>query len=195
MSNSTERISRTSVDQGLTPEQLEFLFLGETEDGVYNYLWSSEAQEELWETHRDEVLREWLKEYEAGTRPFAWWKWDAPEPRRRVGGTGDTAQDARLNIKPEFSFGIPDRWVHPCEVETYNLRAVDIHGNPRQYSPRCREAYKDGFPYLTPDPNDPPTFESEANFLRRHDLFMRGEEKKLPEDAFDFEVLEVEAGK
>jgi hypothetical protein len=48
---------------------------------------------ELWETHRDQVLRDWVFGYEddpshgwqagrPGTRPGAWWVFDVVEPRR-----------------------------------------------------------------------------------------------------------------
>ncbi|WP_033336892.1 hypothetical protein [Thioalkalivibrio thiocyanodenitrificans] len=33
-----------------------------------------------WQRHRDVLLPEWIKA-NPGTRPYAWWKFDAPEPR------------------------------------------------------------------------------------------------------------------
>lgn len=34
-----------------------------------------------WEDVRDELLPQWIREH-PGTRPFAWWRDEAPEPRR-----------------------------------------------------------------------------------------------------------------
>ena len=34
-----------------------------------------------WETHRRTIMRDWLK-HRPLTRPWGWWRWDAPEPRR-----------------------------------------------------------------------------------------------------------------
>src|SRR5690242_15024366 len=33
---------------------------------------------QAWEEHREDVLAEWTKKH-PGTRPSAWWQWDAPE--------------------------------------------------------------------------------------------------------------------
>ena len=37
-----------------------------------------------WQAHRDEVLAEWIED-RPGTRPWAWWEFDAPEAREVVG--------------------------------------------------------------------------------------------------------------
>jgi hypothetical protein len=111
---------------------------------------------ELWESHRDVVLAEHVKE-NPGTRPALFWQYDAlrlpigtfpgahydgelPEPRKRIGGTGTPAYEV-TSIGPGFSYGIPDIWV--------------------------------GI-----DPDDPPIFESQAAFLKRHGLLFAGEEKR-----------------
>ena len=72
-----------------------------------------------WQEHRAELLAYWTQPFEAwrrehgqtsfenpepggpGTRPWAWWEFEAPGPRRRVGGTGAALPDAPL------SFGCP----------------------------------------------------------------------------------------
>lgn len=33
-----------------------------------------------WKRHGDSILSEWITQ-RPGTRPYAWWKFDAPEPR------------------------------------------------------------------------------------------------------------------
>ena len=40
---------------------------------------------DLWRFHRDELLAEWVKR-RPGTRPPAWWKFEADEPRQQVSG-------------------------------------------------------------------------------------------------------------
>jgi hypothetical protein len=42
-------------------------------------------RQQLWNDHRAAVLDEWRDEH-PGTRPWAWWAWDASEPRRAVAG-------------------------------------------------------------------------------------------------------------
>lgn len=44
-----------------------------------------EERRALWEERRDELMGEWIQE-EPGTRPWAWWEFDAPERRRRIDG-------------------------------------------------------------------------------------------------------------
>ena len=38
---------------------------------------------ELWEIHSESYLSAWIAE-SPGTRPWAWWEFEAPEPRREV---------------------------------------------------------------------------------------------------------------
>src|ERR1019366_7684585 len=111
---------------------------------------------ELWESHRDVILVEHVKE-NPGTRPSLWWTYTAPrlpigafpgchydgqlpEPRKRLGGTGTPTHEVWCT-KPVFSYGISDVW-------------------------------------LGIDPEDPPTFESQASYLKRYGLLLAGEEKR-----------------
>jgi hypothetical protein len=41
-----------------------------------------ETLKELWETFRDTILPTWITS-KPRTRPYAWWMFDSPEPRRR----------------------------------------------------------------------------------------------------------------
>jgi hypothetical protein len=53
-----------------------------------------------WEELREELIAEQVAET-PGTRPWAWWKWDAPEPRRVITGgqrETETAYLRRLNL-------------------------------------------------------------------------------------------------
>jgi hypothetical protein len=51
-----------------------------------------------WAEHRDELLEDWIAEH-PGRRPAAWWRWEATESRRVLGGTAD-------HIAPD----VPDVW-------------------------------------------------------------------------------------
>ena len=44
-----------------------------------------DAMHAAWLDLRDKLLRQWIAE-QPGTRPYAWWRFDAPEPRRRIDG-------------------------------------------------------------------------------------------------------------
>ena len=44
-----------------------------------------EAMRAAWEELRDKLLADWISE-KPGTRPYAWWCFDAPERRRRIDG-------------------------------------------------------------------------------------------------------------
>ncbi len=154
---------------------------------------------DLWETHRDEVLANWVRE-NPGTRPARWWEFDAPrspsgtytgryfdgklpDPRRRIGGTGTPCHEVMAHV-PRFEFGIPMDWVDPWSVEYYNGRAKDIHGNP--IGTEYHDGYFRGVAY---DPEDPPTFESQAAYLDRHGLLTAEERKAIGPEAFAAEPL------
>lgn len=161
----------------------------------------------LWETVREEVLATWIAEA-PGTRPWGWWRFDAPrwrqehipsrcqriagvseicaEPRRCVGGIGTPAYEP-LNVWPAFDRGIPLEWVSTFDVTYYNGRARDIHGSP--IGTEYHEGY---FPYDAIDPEHPPRFESEAAYLDRHGLLTAEERRRLPVDAFALETVREE---
>ena len=156
---------------------------------------------EWWTALRAPLLDGWIAAF-PGTRPWGWWRFEAPrwcredlparcrrfgdrlleetaEPRRRLGGTGDPVHE-HLNYKPSFTFGIPEKFVDRCDVEFYNGRAKDIHGNPGG------EEYRDGhFTGKAIDPSDPPIYESQPAYLHRHGLFIDGERERLSVDALD----------
>jgi hypothetical protein len=106
------------------------------------------SQEALWLQHGADVLA-WWTQVKPGTRPSLWWKFRAPELRRRLGGVGEP--DAMRDIR----FGVPTRWTRPVKG--------DYHGKSE----------------LTFDPADPPLYESEPAFLRRHELLLPSERRQL----------------
>lgn len=154
--------------------------------------------EELWQAHKVEVLEDWLED-SPGTRPSSWWRWDAPrepigtwpgcwydgqlpQPRRRLGGIG-TPEHEVTNTVPSYHLGIPARWVKAWMVETYNGRALDVAGQP--LTRHGGRPYCEGdFLGVTPDPHNPPLFESQASYLRRLGLLPPGEARRLTSEEF-----------
>jgi hypothetical protein len=125
----------------------------------------------LWVAHADRIVAEHVNSY-PGTRSHRWWQYDAPEPRRRLGGIGTPASDV-LAYLPIFRYGLPWIWIEHWQVMYYSGLAVDIHGAP------IGERYPtDSFKGVAIDPNDPPRFESQAAYLKRHGLFLAGEQRR-----------------
>jgi hypothetical protein len=118
-----------------------------------------------------------------GTRPARWWRYDAPEPRRRLGGIGTPASEV-LSYKPTYSFGLPWIWIEQWQVMYYSGLAVDINGAQIGY------LYPREFKGVAIDPNDPPRFESQASYLKRHGLFLAGEERRLRKADWDAEAVQ-----
>jgi hypothetical protein len=125
----------------------------------------------LWEAHSERILAEHVTNC-PGTRPARFWQYEAVEPRQRLGGTGTPASDV-LAYKPAFRYGLPAVWITQRDVKYYGGTAVDIHGAP------VGDLYPSNFTGVAIDPNDPPTFESQAAYLKRHGLFLAGEERRL----------------
>ena len=109
-----------------------------------------------------------------------------PKPRERLGGIGTPCHEV-LNYAPSFTRGVPDQWVSQWDADYYNGRAVDIHGN------RIGTEYHEGH-FLGPpiDPDDPPRFESQAAYLRRHNRLAPGEARRLKARDFEPETIRVE---
>lgn len=61
------------------------------------------AIETAWEARHAELLAAHIAEA-PGRRPWAWWRFNAPAPRERVGGSGETWPAV------SFDFGLPGRW-------------------------------------------------------------------------------------
>jgi hypothetical protein len=62
--------------------------------------------------------------------------------------------------------------------------AVDIHGN--HIGNRFASSNFNG---VASDPEDPPTFESQAAYLKRHGLFLDGEERRLKKADWEAEAI------
>jgi hypothetical protein len=143
-----------------------------------------EALRRVWRAYRGELLPQWIQE-RPGSRPWAWWCCDAPESsRRRLGGIGTPAHEVLAYVE-EYDFGVPARWVTAWMVEYYNGRARDVHGQPIGLE------YREGsFRGVAINPADPPRFESETTYLKRHRLLGAEERACLSATAFEPETVE-----
>jgi hypothetical protein len=124
----------------------------------------------LWDLHRDRIIQEHVS-VAPGTRPARFWQYDAPEPRKRLGGTGTPVSNV-LACVPVFAFGLPAIWISAWMVAYYSGRARDINNQPIGY-----HGGRD-FAGVAIDPDDPPTFESQATYLDRHKLLLAGEGRR-----------------
>jgi hypothetical protein len=136
----------------------------------------------LWESHSERIVADHVADY-PGTRPARFWQYDATEPRRRLGGAGTTAAKV-FRSKPTYSLGLPTIWVTEEQVRYYSGTAVDIHGAPiGDRNPNTN------FKGVAIDAEDPPTFESQAAYLKRLGLFLAGEERRLKKADWETESV------
>ena len=110
------------------------------------------SMQEGWESLRAEILPEWIRD-NPGTRPYSWWLYDSPEPRRRI--------DGRLH-----PFDDPER---PDRIEIIAGQPGTIPG----YAERMAETYY-GLPACK-FPEDFGDYETEYDYLRRLGLLAANE--------------------
>ena len=204
MPTKRRRVTRGIASLVVSDDALEQLLTGTCATNKLRlYLVKVEELQREWTAVREEALSRWTAQH-PGTRPWAWWQFEAPrcqpddlagrarqhftkssqcdlwpQPRRRVGGVGTPAHEA-LNAVPSFVRGIPEYWVDAWSVEYYNGRARDVHGKPIG-----TEYHAAHFPYAALDDENPPTFESETTYLQRHGLLTSDEARQLHPDAFE----------
>jgi hypothetical protein len=154
---------------GVEPWQENWLLHGEETEGPnrFSFLtWSDKDRLQTWAFIKGKAINDWIEEH-PGTRPFAWWLYDAPrEPvkgfdpdtyreaqRRRIGGIGTCEHDLHGGTL-DFEKGIPRYFAFPSEAK----------GEARV------KAYNE---------KNPPQYESEAAYLQRHELLTPAEIKWL----------------
>ncbi len=76
---------RTRRPSQAEPWKIEYLLTGRVKradgsDSCKPYLFGGYDCAPDWKELRDELLPRWIREH-PGTRPFAWWSFDAPGPR------------------------------------------------------------------------------------------------------------------
>ncbi len=155
---------------GYTPEHLYVLRYGHDFWGLFSGgmrgprnsdIRDMDAVLQAWEALGGEILKDWIRceppneatSYACpGTRPWAWWEFDAPELRRRTDG------------KPH-PFENPDRIAHVAEKE------AEFPG----YAERAMRVWY-GLPALFCTPDDfGAEYETQLNHLKRLDLLLPGE--------------------
>jgi hypothetical protein len=120
----------------------------------------------LWAKHRKNLIKQWVNEY-PGTRPHAFWLFEAPaEMRLRLGGKGDTIPDHVPDEVEEYWRGLPTYWIAENRLMMW---------------PELEE--------FAIDPDDPPKFESEACYLKRLGLLLPGEGERLHKEDFKPELI------
>jgi hypothetical protein len=170
----TKRIKSREKRPPLTEGQGHYLRTGDRGSDPDVFLWAGDTGEvqAAWRSHDEDILDRWIAAH-PGRRPFFWWITDAPEPRRlRVGGVGQIipAYDIPANLK----FGIPRRDDFICE---------------RLLSAWQKIGCTHGKKYHIYNEADPPAYESQATYLKRHKLLMPGEAKRLTDADFEAEVI------
>ena len=203
MPTTRHRRARHRVEtDDLTDGKRQYLLTGDVSDDDTTWWWwmfDQNAPGTLWVAVRDALLEDWIAA-SPGSRPWAWWRYDAPrvsslpgtrwltipewvrretpEPRRRLGGRGTPCHEV-LNDVPQFRFGLPVRWVGSFDVGFYNGRLRDMHGN------RIGTQYAEGhFTGVAVDPGNPPRYEAQASYLERQGLLHDGERQRLTEADF-----------
>jgi hypothetical protein len=153
----TNRTRRTRhLKPTISDAVLRYLTTGENEEKDFDvFLLTCENDcselQGLWQIAKDGIMADWLKKSPC-TRPWAWWEFDAP---RHDTGTGAYFEPLpiprqRLGGKGQTS---SQKW--PAVVPRYD-RAIPSS-------------------WADIDPEDPPTFESEAAYLQRHGLLSEAE--------------------
>ena len=161
-------------------------YLKDDEGATFPYFSGDDEIRAVWNELRDSILADWIDGY-PGTRPIHWWKFEAPEPRCRVGGTGTPCHEV-LAHAPYYPFGVPVYWVSQWDADYYNGRRRDVNGN------LIGTKYKEGdFAGVPIDPDDPPLYESEATYLRRLGLALPGELERLTPADFEPKFVAAEA--
>src|SRR5262245_9363841 len=134
-----------------------------------------DIRKEMWRAFEAELLAEFIADL-PGRRPRAWWDYSAPkmpEDELERHGWLETFFAADL-VEPRQRLGgvgLAMFEQFPSHVPEYEL------GLPKHWH--------------SIDPDDPPRFESQAAYLRRHDLFLPGEEQRLTSKHFQPEKIAV----
>ena len=188
------------IPEPILKELLDLPLTDAEERGDFAFhLLDDEYLKRTWVEHRRALLAIWLEDH-PGTRPQIWWRLDAPReppgtrpgcyddgklelPRERLGGVG-TPELEVFNVATDYWLGIPRSWVEAEDVELYSGTAKDVHGEIIM-----PEYIGNDFRGVAIDPADPPIYESQAAYLKRHGLFLPGEERRLPADAYAPELV------
>jgi hypothetical protein len=163
-----KKLTERKLSSLLSPELQEFFACGNAQ-GEELFLLSEERAKKIWRSISERFLKKWGKEH-PGSRPWAWWRYDAPELRQRVGGKGNIQSDF-LAIIPTFHYGIPTGWLTAVEVRLFpELKGKEF------------------------DAANPPVFESQTSYLQCHNLLGEIEKKYVSNhpELLEPEKVEIE---
>jgi hypothetical protein len=159
-------MARRRAHTRITPEELAVISdcpLPPGGDALTYLMASGHDAARLWQAHGAAVLEKWI-EKSPGTRPTMWWRFSAPrwEPTGRHVGWYYVAE------LPEPRKRLGGTGTPACETMAY----------VPSWPTGLPEEWADDFDEL-----DPPVYESQASYLKRHGLLEKGELKRLnPED-------------
>jgi hypothetical protein len=132
---------------------------------------SSEA-EQIWLGAKEFVIPEWIKRH-PGSRPPYWWHFDAPrEPKGRWPGCFFDGRSAERKRVGGTGF---TQWDNGGAIVPHFERGVPSYWVTESI-----------------DSDDPPIFESEATYLKRHGLMTASELRRLRTKDFEPEILDLE---
>lgn len=121
---------------------------------------SYDVMRSLWEDYRGGILADWIKT-KPGTRPAMWWRYDAPRlAPAQLGRWSRTVLAPRL-------------------IET-RLKLCG-EGKPLHEALNYAPSHHYGIPAWFGDPENPPVFETQHAYLKRHALLLPAEHRKIAE--------------
>lgn len=139
------------TDEQLSDDEDRFVLL---DRGGYNELLP------YWLEYHRVILAEWIKT-KPGTRPAMWWRYDAPRlDPERLGRWSRTVLAPRL-------------------IQT--RRKLRGDGKPLHEALNFAPSHHYGIPAWFGNPDNPPVFESQHAYLKRHDLLLSTECHKITE--------------
>ncbi len=130
----------------------------------------------VWDPAKDPILQDWIRKF-PGTRCSWWWLFDAPRL---------SAEEAKRH-EWDDSYFLPQICEPRKRISGSGIPAHEIEGLVPEFD--C------GIPvdWRETDPRNPPTFESQAEYLRRHDLLTPEEKRRLKQKDFEPEKIELES--
>lgn len=146
----------------LTDDEWRYFFDREPENRFLRFTLGRGRGASLWEEAREKVLKWWI-EARPGTRPSAWWRSDAPRMPKQWLGAPEWLLQQVANA-PE-----PRAWINGKRYSAVWAGGV----------PHFRHGALWGEDYAAE------LFESQASYLKRHELLAKGEEARVPQKNWD----------
>ena len=157
--NRTRRTRKKNQNSELSESIIKFFDTGSCEPMTFDLFLSKKEQSEKYEIYKNKgFLDEFIKK-NPGKRPYVWWDEATERHRTRTGGIGSPNFES-FNYVPSYSFGVPDEFLTQEEADFYASQGSTLLGVPL-------------------DPDDPPQYETQTEYLRRHTLLCSWELKRI----------------